>query len=345
MRSAHSPKGFIVIGAGIVGLSSALELQRRGHKVVLYDQHVPKSASEYSNITAAAAGQFLPFVYSDSDKATEERIMAMAAKSREIYHELAKDPAHTGVIHIKNVELVNSANDWSPRLVEVMEAGRHKLKKPIILKARQPHKIFDVYYEFHTFSIRLSKLMFYLLSKFIQNGGEVIEKTVTGTMLHEFKGPVIQAAGINAPLLAGDYSTNLYKGYTVTYHPKTPIPAVAISADDLLVIPQEGGDFAIGPLYMHKPHSHKPEKAEYAELLRSIQELATLSAGSFTPLDKRLLDQPLIHRVGQRVTSQYGPIIQRDAEYSNILHNYAYGSVGCSTAFGGAVIAADILEA
>ena len=40
---------FVIIGGGIVGITSALELQRRGHRVVLLDRGQPGRETSYGN--------------------------------------------------------------------------------------------------------------------------------------------------------------------------------------------------------------------------------------------------------------------------------------------------------
>ena len=49
MTEAFSPVDFVVIGGGIVGITSALELQRRGHRVVLLDRGQPGRETSYGN--------------------------------------------------------------------------------------------------------------------------------------------------------------------------------------------------------------------------------------------------------------------------------------------------------
>ena len=162
-------------------------------------------------------------------------------------------------------------------------------------------------------------------------------------MLHEFNCPVIQAAGMDGPVFAHDARVDFYKGYTITYLPDMPIPPVAISVDDLIIIPHAEGGFAVGALHMHKPHSSEPEADERAELLAATKELSQVSVGRFQALGASAFSHPLRDRAAQRVTAPDGPIIKKDSSYPNIVHNYAYGSVGCTTAFGGAIAAVDML--
>ena len=50
----------IVVGAGIVGVSCALWLQRRGHDVIIVDRTGPASGTSYGNAGVLAAAAVVP---------------------------------------------------------------------------------------------------------------------------------------------------------------------------------------------------------------------------------------------------------------------------------------------
>jgi D-amino-acid dehydrogenase len=50
-----------VLGAGMVGVSCALELQRRGHEVTLFDSAAPGSETSYGNAGVIARSSLIPF--------------------------------------------------------------------------------------------------------------------------------------------------------------------------------------------------------------------------------------------------------------------------------------------
>lgn len=53
-------KRVVVVGAGIVGVSTAIWLQREGHQVVLIDKEGPASGTSYGNAGVLAAGSVVP---------------------------------------------------------------------------------------------------------------------------------------------------------------------------------------------------------------------------------------------------------------------------------------------
>ena len=54
------PRHFAVIGAGIVGVSTALYLQRDGHRVSLIDHRPPGEGASMGNAAVIAAGACEP---------------------------------------------------------------------------------------------------------------------------------------------------------------------------------------------------------------------------------------------------------------------------------------------
>jgi D-amino-acid dehydrogenase len=50
----------IVVGAGVIGASIALELQRRGNRVVLLDRDAPGMGASYGNMASIAVTEFMP---------------------------------------------------------------------------------------------------------------------------------------------------------------------------------------------------------------------------------------------------------------------------------------------
>src|SRR5918998_6351625 len=49
-----------VVGAGIIGVAIAFELQRRGRNVVLMDRGAPGQGASYGNMASVAVTEFLP---------------------------------------------------------------------------------------------------------------------------------------------------------------------------------------------------------------------------------------------------------------------------------------------
>ena len=55
-----TPRDVVVIGAGIVGLSSALYLQRDGHRVTILDPREPGTATSFGNAGGIVVSSCVP---------------------------------------------------------------------------------------------------------------------------------------------------------------------------------------------------------------------------------------------------------------------------------------------
>lgn len=85
--SAHtaSPKSIAIIGAGIIGLSCALELADRGVRVSLYDQHWPPRGASW-----AAAGMLAPAYEAAADSALHPDLFAFCRAGADAWPDWAR---------------------------------------------------------------------------------------------------------------------------------------------------------------------------------------------------------------------------------------------------------------
>ena len=73
-----------VLGCGIVGIASALELSRRGFNVKIYSQIIPKYGERDSKkmcTSQVAPGYWLPYYYDFKDKEQHRRRVKIAYES------------------------------------------------------------------------------------------------------------------------------------------------------------------------------------------------------------------------------------------------------------------------
>jgi hypothetical protein len=337
-----------VIGGGIVGLADALELQARGHPTTIIDQNTTIRKT-HETTSVAAAAQFLAVQRVDASPQTQTRIVNYTRVSRARYETLAQEDArYSGVMPIRNVELITkgSDNEWPQSLIAVMQASAHDLDKPIVVPGPDGgEQYYDGYYEFNTFSIYMAPLLHYLEYEFMANGGTFREEMITRDMLRRTTLPTIQAAGAGALLLASERGAELRWGFSENHAPDRKIPPVAISADDLIFMPRIGGGFAIGAPYLNKPNRTTPTFDETKRLRDRVITLTSTRVGSFKPIGIGAFMQPLTSYAGQRVVHPEGPIVGTSALNPLVIDNMAYGSMGCTLAFGGAPDVANLLEA
>jgi len=60
IMSSNTVQNILVVGAGIVGVSTAIWLQRAGHKVTLMDREGPSAGASYGNAGVIASGSLVP---------------------------------------------------------------------------------------------------------------------------------------------------------------------------------------------------------------------------------------------------------------------------------------------
>jgi glycine/D-amino acid oxidase-like deaminating enzyme len=344
--SFSTPSDVSVIGSGIAGLTAALELQRRGHRVTIYDKMLPDDSLTVTNTSGAAGGQFLPYLHHSASRHTWNRILDLTETSMPYYKTMAMHSQQTGVMAIRNIELVTASEAWPQRLITLLHATRHTLLRPIRLRdTDSTATTYTHYYDFETYSLHQPLLLRQLRRKLTAQGAAWIQADIHPSDLAGFTEPVVQAAGVDGPVLAGNMHTTIRRGNTMTFMPATPLAPVAISAGDSLIIPRSDGSFAVGALYLDDARFLPSTAGEAIQLLAQVRALASHTVGAFTALEASWCDMPLGHNVGYRVVAKDGPIIQLDATKKNIVHNYAYGSLGCTLAFGGALQAADLVDA
>lgn len=73
--TAASPHDVAVVGAGIVGVCCALELQAAGHRVTIYDPKPPGTATSFGNAGIIAAGSVIPYSTPDLWKSVPSMLL------------------------------------------------------------------------------------------------------------------------------------------------------------------------------------------------------------------------------------------------------------------------------
>ncbi len=118
--SGSSQRNFNIIGSGVIGLLVANELAGMGHAVkVISREGKPDIGTD--SASSNAVGQFLPWLPEGHEGLTAELdLERVVAHSREFYADLARIPEQTGVMAVRNVELVKSGFPWPEGLPEAM---------------------------------------------------------------------------------------------------------------------------------------------------------------------------------------------------------------------------------
>jgi glycine/D-amino acid oxidase-like deaminating enzyme len=113
----------VVVGAGINGVTAAIELRQRGHEVTLTDPgplpHPLAASTDISKVVRAAYGS--DHFYTDlADRATRRWRQWNVAFAEELYHE-------TGVLFVKQHAL--RPGDYEQDCIRVLESRGHNLER------------------------------------------------------------------------------------------------------------------------------------------------------------------------------------------------------------------------
>lgn len=102
LETATSERSCAVIGSGVIGLTTGLELVRRGHAVTIYAEALPPYTT--SNIAGAYWGIASLYRRSDVEAPFLDRMSAAALRSHRAFQHLANDPRY-GVYWVRAFDL------------------------------------------------------------------------------------------------------------------------------------------------------------------------------------------------------------------------------------------------
>ncbi len=140
----------LVIGAGVIGLTSALRLQQAGHTVEIAARDLPEATT-----SSVAGAVWEPYAVEPMDKAT-----AWGQAAFDMFKELSEDSWYTGVV-MRDVWQENPGNapapEWAAALVDF--------------------KLRDGYYTFTAPVIETPILLRYLQGQFEEHGGQITRNT------------------------------------------------------------------------------------------------------------------------------------------------------------------------
>jgi len=335
----------MVVGAGVIGLSVALELQRQGFHATVLDVVDPRDMA-HQQTSVAATGLSLAFLdpseaTGDNDHAKQaEQIVEAGKATQEIYAELAQNPHTTGIMEILGVELVADDEDWPEYLKELMDVEEFDAQPPVTLNSSDGSvKTYTRYYTFKTYSINTPKTLKFMADMLELEGGSfIINKGINNKKLDRDnllafaeETPVIDATGMGFRELADDPALEPVKGHSIIFRPESPVPPVSFSIDDLNLIPREDGSFIIGTLHRPNDASTIPKGDEATEVIERVK--AVLQSGPIGPfsVDPRILDDtPYIHSAGVRANHPAGIQIRYDKDTNAITHASGFSGVGWS---------------
>lgn len=286
----------IVVGAGVVGLASALRLLEAGHRVDVVARDLPEETT-----SAVAAAIWYPYRAFPPD-----RVTAWAARSFEVLTGLAADPA-SGVRMVPGTEVLAE-----PAVLPWWAAAVPSLERATEL----PEGYADGW-SFTTPVVEMPVHLAWLRARVLDLGGTVTRLTVRA--LPEGADVVVNCSGLGARLLAPDLSVTPVRGQVVVVEQPGIDRWWLDSAAPTYVVPRSA-DVVVGGTDEEGEWSRTPSPETAAAILERATRLVPALAGA----------RVLRHKVGLRPVR---PAVRLE-RVGRVVHCYGHGGAGVTLAWG-----------
>ncbi|MFI9759378.1 FAD-dependent oxidoreductase [Streptomyces sp. NPDC051963] len=303
----------IVVGGGVIGLTTAVVLAERGRRVRVWTR------DPVERTTSAVAGA-LWWPYRIEPVALARR---WALRSLDVYEELAARPGATGVRMVEGVLGETDPDDaWVADRLPGLRPATDREYRGTGLWARLP-------------LIDMAVHLRWLRERFLDAGGAIEVRTVSG--FAEVEAPVVvNCTGMGARELVPDASVRPVRGQLVVVeNPGIRTWLVSTDAAGAMAyfFPQPGR-LLLGGTADEDDFSTEPDPAVAAAIVRRCAALRPEIAGA------RVLD----HRVGLRPTRNAVRLERELLPDGRLLvHNYGHGGAGVTVSWGCASEAARLV--
>jgi D-amino-acid oxidase len=305
-RPAPSPA--LVVGCGVIGLTSALELQAAGVEVTIAARELPPAT-----VSDVAAAFWYPYAV-----LPPERCLPWAMESLGVFREHALDPA-SGVVLCRGIELVPPGGRQPAWLLSLPGA---RPARPEELRPGFPAGIV-----FEAPLVETSLYLPWLMARFRARGGRIETADFAGLEQALSRSPlVIDCAGLGARELARDPSVFPIRGQILRVArgaQGTFAVSHGLDGGATYVIPRSH-DCVLGGTRGDGVDSLAPDPAESADILRRTAELApaVLGAEVFGLLVGLRPGRPSVRLEVERLPA------------GRVIHNYGHGGAGVTLSWG-----------
>ncbi|WP_405455761.1 FAD-binding oxidoreductase [Streptomyces sp. NBC_00101] len=303
----------IVVGGGVSGLTTALVLAERGHRVRVW------SRDAAGDTTSAVAGAlWWPYRIEPARSVGDWALETLA-----VHRELAAGPEETGVRMVAGVHLgerLAALGPWAARLADAVEVAEG-LRVTLPLLSMADH-------------------LAWLERRLRAAGATVERRAVHGFGEAAAEAPVVvDCAGLGAAALAPDDGVRPVRGQLVVVENPgitewfaAPDPATGWTT---YAFPQPYG-LVLGGTAQDDDWSLEPDPDIAAEIVARCARIRPVIAGA----------RVLGHRVGLRPARDAGVRIEAEdlPGGGRLVHNYGHGGAGVTVAWGCARAAARLVD-
>lgn len=306
----------LVVGAGVVGLTSAIRLAEAGHRVDVVARDLPRETT-----SAVAAALWYPYL-----ALPRERVAAWAARSYEVFAGLAQDPA-TGVRILPGTEVfpTTTADPWWRAAV------------PALRRVTPTDGLPAGYVDGWAFDapvVDMPTYLDWLVGRLASLGGTLTRLNLAALPATGGSGAeaVVDCAGLGARLLAADGSVVPVRGQVVVVEQiglEEWWLATAAGRPTYVVPRRE--EIVLGGTEEHGEWSRTPDPATARDIVERASALVPALAGA----------KVLRHKVGLRPAR---PSIRLERA-GDVVQCYGHGGAGVTLSWGCADEVVDLLAA
>ncbi|WP_328631500.1 NAD(P)/FAD-dependent oxidoreductase [Streptomyces sp. NBC_00356] len=313
MISDSSGSEVIVVGGGVIGMTTALELARRGRPVRVWSRDVAERTT-----SAVAGGLWWPYRIDPIAK-----VGAWSLRSLRRYEEWAARPEETGVRLVDGVHgdsRLDGLGAWAAEVAGLRDT-------PQGLAARLP--LIDMPAHLAWLREELGRAGITVEARTVASLDEALDAAPT----------VVNCTGLAARELVPDDSVRPVRGQLVIVENPgvdTWFTTVDPASDGTTYFIPQPGRLLLGGTAEEDAWSLDPDPATAEKIVKRCAEVRPEIAGA------RILD----HRVGLRPAR---PAVRLEREVRGagrvLVHNYGHGGAGVTVAWGCAEEAAELVEA
>lgn len=306
----------VVVGAGVVGLSTALRLLEAGCAVRVVTADDPLATT--SSVAAALWYPYRAF--------PRERVLEWGRRALEVFSELARNPA-TGVTWRDGVEILGPdapGLPWWAGLVPDVRPCEPDELPPCAARG----------WAFRVPVIETPTYLPWLLARVRDEGG-VLERRRVGSLAELCTGGrvVVNCAGLGARDLAADTGLVPVQGQVVRVRNPGLTRFVLDEGETLTYIVPRGEDCVLGGTAVEGAWGLEPQPDVAESILRRCASYEPLLADA----------QVLEHRVGLRPARPELRVEVEAIGEANCVHHYGHGGAGVTLSWGTAEEAARLV--
>ncbi|KAJ3373586.1 hypothetical protein GGF31_000427 [Allomyces arbusculus] len=340
LRGATAPN-ITVVGAGVVGLSTAVLLQAAGYHVTVIATHTPDHYDEHAALYASpkAGAHWRSVAHPDDAKYVEiDRI------TLKLFQKLAKI-SDTGVIPMPSFDI------YMDEHAEPLPWFKNEVENFNMLAEDALYANTKWGFSYLAYTFNTPKYLAWMTRLFKRLGGKIAVKTLQH--IDDAASPttaaVINCTGLGARTLGGVEDTNVYptRGQIVIVRAPHVKYTITRLGDDIFdyVIPREDGLVILGGTYQEGADSMQPDPATAKRILENA--VAICPQLQLWPGQKL---EVVAHRVGLRPTRKGGIRLEhewrapttttkrggKEGKKTLVVHNYGHGGGGYQSSWGSA---------